>query len=907
MQETGIPFSVLIQDMSDAEIRERVDAMYPAQKIGPTWQVVDDRWLVPEYTLGFGVIEWISENLLSPDGSGEPFSLTFEQMRFIMWLYAIDRNGKFLYANSVLQRCKGWGKDPVGAALCMVELLGPVVFSHWENGEPIGKQNRIAQVRVAAVALEQPIDVRQKVATPGGWKTVGELTIGDEVFGSDGLIERVQRETEVFTDKECLEVVFDDGQSIVTSAGHGWTFNSHNGHGDGYIDYTMTTAEMAKRVARGRDLPAIPCALRHSCDIDLPIDPYLLGYWLGDGRSRFSAFAVGDEDLPAFIENLEGAILPYEKYVGTRHVNHRGVCNEVAVSNKVKPSRASPEQSMFQRLRGMGLIKNKHIPDQYMFAGTSQRLALLQGLMDSDGHVSKTGHCIFTNSNPALIKGFRELAASLGYKPRVHDFAAGHQQVSFWETRGARVARLARKQDKVRVSRDRRASYRYVTEVRPTPTVPVKCIGIDTDDHLFQVGDGILTHNTENTRDLFPTIIPERTVHKYNLDVQKEIIYVKGTGCKLRVISSSARSAEGGRITFFLANEIHHWDPGNGGIKFYQTMMNNLRKVGGRFVAITNGYEPGEESVLELIRESQQRIWDGLAAPNGWLYDSLEAHPKAPLELDIASRILETLMGDSSWLKRQIPEIVQSFTDSSIPASRQRRMWYNQIVSSEEQAFAIDEVEAVIDRTTTGTLEDLSSRDRITLGFDGSRTDDATALVAYRLSDKLVVPLAIWEKPDTVSDWHVPTEDVDSMVGLAFANYEVVGFYADVKDWESYIARWSELFRENLLVRASSSNSIGYDMRGHRSEIAFLNETLIGMVRDQEIRLSANGRLRTHFLNAERRWTGGHLSFGKIGGRESPRKIDALIATSLAVKAAMDYTEHGKTEKPKYKRQLHQW
>lgn len=567
MHDTEIPFSVLIQDMSDAEIQERVDAMYPAQKIGPTWQVVDDRWLVPEYTLGFGVIEWISENLLSPDGSGEPFSLTFEQMRFIMWLYAIDRNGKFLYANSVLQRCKGWGKDPVGAALCMVELIGPVVFSHWEGNEPVGKQNRVAQVRVAAVELQQ----------------------------------------------------------------------------------------------------------------------------------------------------------------------------------------------------------------------------------------------------------------------------------------------------------------------------------------------------NENTRDLFPTIIPERTVHKYNLDVQKEIIYVKGTGCKLRVISSSARSAEGGRITFFLANEIHHWVPGNGGIKFYQTMMNNLRKVGGRFVAITNGYEPGEESVLELIRESQQRIWDGLAAPNGWLYDSLEAHPKAPLELDIAPHILDTLMGDSSWLKRQIPDIVQSFTDSSIPASRQRRMWYNQIVSSEEQAFAIDEVEAVIDHTTTGTLEDLNSRDRITLGFDGSRTDDATALVAYRLSDKLVVPLAIWEKPDTVSDWHVPTEDVDSMVGLAFANYEVVGFYADVKDWESYIARWSELFRENLLVRASSSNSIGYDMRGHRSEIAFLNETLIGMVRDQEIRLSANGRLRTHFLNAERRWTGGHLSFGKIGGRESPRKIDALIATSLAVKAAMDYTEHGKTEKPKYKRQLHQW
>ena len=145
------------------------------------------------------------------------------------------------------------------------------------------------------------------------------------------------------------------------------------------------------------------------------------------------------------------------------------------------------------------------------------------------------------------------------------------------------------------------------------------------------------------------------------------------------------------------------------------------------------------------------------------------------------------------------------------------------------------------------------------------------------------------------------------MVGMAFARYDVIAFYGDVKDWESYIARWSELYRERLLVRASASNSIGYDMRGHRSDIAFLNETLIGMVREGEIKLNANSRLRTHFLNAERRWTGGHLSFGKIGGRESPRKIDALIAASLAIKAAIDFQERGKAEKPKYTRTLNQW
>lgn len=412
----------------------------------------------------------------------------------------------------------------------------------------------------------------------------------------------------------------------------------------------------------------------------------------------------------------------------------------------------------------------------------------------------------------------------------------------------------------------------------------------------------------ENTRDLFPTIISEATVRLYNLDVQKEIIYVKNTGCKLRVIAANKRSAEGGRITFFLGNEIHHWVPENGGPAFYNTMMNNLRKKGGRFVAITNGFQPGEDSVLERIRENQQKVWDGLIEPNGWLYDSLEGHAKAPLTPDIAPYILNVLMGDSVWLKKQIPGIIQGFSDTSIPLSQQRRMWYNQIVSSEERVFANYEVDDIADHTMHGTHQDLKPRDVITLGFDGSRTDDSTALIAYRLSDKCLIPIAIWEKPDGVADWEVPLDDVDSMVGYAFSQYTVVAFFADMAYWESYIARWSELYREHLGIRASPKSSVGFDMRGNRAEVANMNEAFIGMVRDKQIKFNGSKRLRSHMLNAERRWGGGYLSFGKAGGRESPRKIDALVAAVLAVKAANDYSERGKKkEEKKYTRRLYQW
>lgn len=78
--------------------------------IGPTWKKTEDgKWLLPELTLGWQVAVWIKTSLLSPDGSGRPFSLTREQLRFILWWYAIDESGRFLYRSGILQRLKGWG------------------------------------------------------------------------------------------------------------------------------------------------------------------------------------------------------------------------------------------------------------------------------------------------------------------------------------------------------------------------------------------------------------------------------------------------------------------------------------------------------------------------------------------------------------------------------------------------------------------------------------------------------------------------------------------------------------------------------------------------------------------------------------------------------------------------------
>lgn len=205
-------------------------------------------------------------------------------------------------------------------------------------------------------------------------------------------------------------------------------------------------------------------------------------------------------------------------------------------------------------------------------------------------------------------------------------------------------------------------------------------------------------------------------------------------------------------VSFFIANETQHWVSANDGIDFYNTITGNLGKVPyprqGRMLCITNAYNPGEGSQAERTREAEQKVWDGMAEPTGILYDSIEAHPNAPLTASWAPLVLEQVRGDATWLSWE--NIKAEVLRGDLPISRKRRMWYNQVWADDEMLFD----QRDIDRTTLpeceGSVDDLAEGDEITLGFDGGLTDDATALVAFRPKDKLIVPIAVWQRPHVV-------------------------------------------------------------------------------------------------------------------------------------------------------------
>ena len=145
----------------EQEYRELLERTTPPEglewepvKLGPTWQYDDATgWLLPEASLGWGFLSWTTRHLSGK--AGKPWWWTAEQTRFLLWYYAVDSSGDFLYHSGALQRLKGWGKDPTAAGIAVGALHAPIVFDHFEGDRPIGRDNPDAWVQIAAVAQDQ--------------------------------------------------------------------------------------------------------------------------------------------------------------------------------------------------------------------------------------------------------------------------------------------------------------------------------------------------------------------------------------------------------------------------------------------------------------------------------------------------------------------------------------------------------------------------------------------------------------------------------------------------------------------------------------------------------------------------------------------------------------------------------
>ena len=330
-----------------------------------------------------------------------------------------------------------------------------------------------------ALALDTPI------ATPSGWITMGDIRPGDDVLDEQGRPTRVVAISETWHDRPCYRVTFSDGSSLVADEQHEWltqTRASRKSAQAAAVGYnrtrnqrTFAQVRTTAEIARTLRCPTQDARFNHSIvntrpldlpDADLPIAPYVLGVWLGDGTSAAAHFTSADPEIAMFIE-AEGLDVPY-----------------------------------------LGNLRyNKHIPRPYLRASEEQRRALLAGLLDTDGTITSSGNVQLTTTARRLADEAYELIVSLGYRCSIStkrvrgrtEASSTAYNLNF--TTLDEVFRLPRKvllhKERMAGKSSARIGNRFVTSVEPVPSVPVRCIQVASDSHLFLAGRAMVpTHNS---------------------------------------------------------------------------------------------------------------------------------------------------------------------------------------------------------------------------------------------------------------------------------------------------------------------------------------------------------------------------------------------------------------------------
>ena len=397
----------------------------------------------------------------------------------------------------------------------------------------------------------------------------------------------------------------------------------------------------------------------------------------------------------------------------------------------------------------------------------------------------------------------------------------------------------------------------------------------------------VALQQTRNTMLLFPAYFTKKALAEYEIDLGKEIIYAHHGAQQIQAVTSSARAMEGNRPTFVLRNETHHWREVNEGWAMDRVIGRNLAKSKdgqARALSITNAYEPGEESVAQLAREAFENVEAGRVVDSGMLYDSLEAPPEAVLSAEQAPAVISAIRGDAEWL--DIERLVNEIVDPRNEPSQSRRFYYNQIVATEDAWVTPQEWDCLADKSAK-----VADGEQITLGFDGSLTDDHSALIGCRVSDGFTFTLGVWDPEKTGNQ--APREAIDRAVRDAFERYDVVAFFSDLHPWESYVDRWAqELGHERgheLCAAATMKHRIAWDMRANQKVFTLEGvERTHNEITERAFRHDGDARVRQHVHNARRRPNAWGASFGKEH-RESRRKVDALAALILARMARRAY------------------
>lgn len=591
--------------------------------------------------------------------------------------------------------------------------------------------------------IDEPLALDTEVPTTEGFKTIETLQPGDFVFDRNGSPVRVLGKSDVHEGRPCYEVTFRNGEKVVTDENHRWKAVEWSNRPKG--EQVVTTKQMKERglttgyglrwrLPRGSGWEA---ALPSGC----PIDPYLLGIWLGDGSSDAGYIHTSETDFEALSAGF----------------------NFSESNNPKKPTiRRWLPVGLRTMLRHEKLLSNKHIPDRYLMESREWRLSLLAGLIDSDGYVLN-GAVTLVQGKFALADKVRQLAVSLGFKASINSSDDPRSRTGkMWKVQfcptEAVPTRIPRKEILGRANH--LSEWPQIVSIKPVESVPVQCIEVDNDDHLFVFGrSGYLTHNTHR-----------------------------------------------------MVEDRH--------IAAVTTIENNLKK---RFaddpwqLSTTTAGDPGEPSMA--LREFQygMKIAEGkIKDPTTFFYHRATSDENAKFDtMENRIKALKEASGPEAAKFRDLFSVAKEWDDENADHSYLERVWCNRWVQSSTSAFDAKKFRELGDESLK-----IAPGSTIVLGFDGAISDDSTALVATEIETGIQNLVGIWEKPEGATRWQVPVGEVNAVMEDMFEFYDVLKLYADPPYWQESISKWAGRWEKRVVEWPTRNEThIYYALRAYSEAI----------------------------------------------------------------------------------------
>ena len=465
-------------------------------------------------------IEAIRDNVitfgLGPAGTGKSW------LAVAMAVQALHRNEveRIILTRPAVEAGERLGFLPGDLMAKIDPYLRPLYDALYDMVDPEGAQRLLERnlVEVAPLAFmrgrAQPVD--RNVLTPSGWQAIGTLQVGDLVIGSDGMPTPVLG---VFPQgrKDVFRVTAQDGSSTLACGEHLWTVKTLDDKKHGTPGRTLQTTDMIGNLRRHHqrfyELPILSSPARFVPQ-DVPMDPYALGVLLGDGcitGRTTPSFTTADPELAWALEELlpESDVVPRR----TSAVDH------VIRRRPHVPGSTNPVTKVLRTLHLEGTdSKTKFVPRQYLLNSPDVRVALLQGLLDSDGgpvtQAARSCRIQYTTCSSRLRDDVVFLVRSLGGVAYVRTRPAEGRRPG--RARGTEVHhrsdahildirlpdgiepfRLHRKADKYRTFGAGRPM-RMIDSIEPAGEAECVCIQVGAADSLYVTDDFLVTHNTLN-------------------------------------------------------------------------------------------------------------------------------------------------------------------------------------------------------------------------------------------------------------------------------------------------------------------------------------------------------------------------------------------------------------------------